>query len=168
MDEKVRYFVGPGQDVLNSTRVSENDVGGRGGRDRQGGLETFFYITMLRNPNTTSQLRPYAQAVNNQPPRPRYSSLNPYIPFSPTVPHHSLTLNHPTTGLPLRIQANDSRKFGKWYRSLSHEERMRVVAEQRKKWYEALVAKVEKGGEGEVGEMVDGAGATADATPVTA
>lgn len=41
---------------------------------------------------------------------------------------------------------------------------MRVVAEQRKKWYEALVAKVEKDGEGEVGEMVDGA----DATPVTA
>jgi hypothetical protein len=165
MDEKVRYFVGPGQDVLNSTRVSEKDVVGVRGRERQGGLETFFFnITMLTNSNSISQLRPYAQAVNNQPPRPRYSSLNPYIPFSPTVPHHSLTLNHPTTGLPLRIQANDSRKFGKWYRSLSHDERMRVVAEQRKKWYEALVAKVEKDGEGEVGEMVDGA----DATPVTA
>jgi len=57
------------------------------------------------------------------------------------VPHHSLKLKHPTTGRPLRIAPNDSKAYGKWYRSLSHEERMKVIAEQRKRWYDAMAAR---------------------------
>jgi hypothetical protein len=93
------------------------------------------------------QLRPYAQARDTENKRGRYNSLNPYIPFSPNVPHHPLNLVHPTTGRPFRIAANDTKAYGKWYRSLSHEERMKVIAEQRKKWYDVMVQKTGGGAE---------------------
>lgn len=44
----------------------------------------------------------------------------------------------------MRIPANDSRTFGRWYKQLSTEERAQVVAEQRRKWYEHMVAKGRK------------------------
>jgi hypothetical protein len=141
MDDKVRYFVGPGQDVLNKTQVRSSGV-----------IEVSFSNSLVYVTMSQLQLRPYAQARDTETKRERFNSLNPHVPFSPNVPHHPLTLVHPTTGRPFRIAANDTKAYGKWYRSLSHEERMSVIAQQRKKWFEGMVQK--PGGRGQLAESV--------------
>jgi hypothetical protein len=123
MDEKVRYFVSPGADVLNVSAVS----------------------TLLQavepGTNVSQQLKPYVATTNPPALKERYRASNPYIPFGPNATHVALETTDPRNGRPLRIAPHDTKAFSKWYQSLSIGERAKVVAEQRKDWYVQVAEK---------------------------
>jgi hypothetical protein len=124
MDEKVRYFVSPGADVLNISAVSHP------------GLANLQSLTWM-----PCQLKPYVATTNPAPLKDRYRASSPYIPFGPNVTHAPIEAMDPRNGRPLRIAPHDTKAFSKWYQSLSIGERARVVAEQRRDWYVQLAEK---------------------------
>lgn len=124
MDEKVRYFVSPGADVLNISAVS----GSRVWRD-------------LCSYHLHLQLKPYVATTNPALLKDRYRASNPYIPFGPNATHAPIETTDPRNGRPLRIAPHDTKAFSKWYQSLSIGDRARVVAEQRRDWYVQVAEK---------------------------
>lgn len=116
LDEKVRYFVSPGADVLNISAVSD-------------------LAHSRRHSDIAEQLKPYVATTNPPAQKEKYRVSNPYIPFGPNATHVALETTDPRTGRPLRTAPHDSKAFSKWYQALSIGERAKVVAEQRRDWY---------------------------------
>jgi hypothetical protein len=92
-----------------------------------------------------SQLKPYVSTAVETPKSPRYTKSSPPTPFAPNILHQALRTLNPSTNQPLRIKSHDTKTYSKWYRSLTHEQRTRIIAETRKGWYESMVAQSRSG-----------------------